>query len=412
MKTLILGAGPAGCSTAYALKQKGITDLTIVENDLTGGCSHTKLYNEIPYEFGPQVMYTDELRLQKVFEQFLTQYPPQTADHEYHPALLVDGTLDNIHDFPVTIANVLKHEDPVSVIEELYHINLEKPDYSNFENYMISRIGRRLYEKYIKNYNIKQWKIHPSEMDAEWARFRNLTLRKNSDMFKGKWQGHPGNYNPMWEGMLEDVKFVKGHASVNDEYNSVLVDDSEVIDQYDLIISTLPMHSSLDFINTYKIFVGIKTEKLLMPSYANSFPNNFSFVRIIEYRQQFFIDSDHTLLSFAFPWKENKKEADYLQEVKTYCKDYLKSEIKDLWVWQKENVYPVTGHDTRKKISQLLKTISKTKIIPVGRSGVHAYISKDTCIRMAFIIADNLDKIIAGDKEKLAVLNTLREKLT
>ncbi len=42
MKVVILGAGPAGCSAAYELRAKGITDITIVERDALGGCAETR----------------------------------------------------------------------------------------------------------------------------------------------------------------------------------------------------------------------------------------------------------------------------------------------------------------------------------------------------------------------------------
>jgi len=397
---------------AWALREKGVSDITVVENDLVGGCSHTRFYDIIPYEFGPQIMYTDEERLRRVFERFLSQHPPRTSDGEYHPALLVDGSLHNVHDFPVTIANVLKHEDPAAVIEELYHVNLDKPDYSNFENYVISRIGRRLYERYIKNYNMKQWKIHPRDMDAEWARFRTLTLRRTADMFQGKWQGHPGNYNPMWDGMLEGVQRVRATAWVADDYRTVTVDGDPVQDEYDLVVSTLPLHSSLDHINICKIFVALNSEELVMPSYANSFPNNFSFTRIIEYRQQFFVDSAYTLLSFAFPWKDVQHTDRYVAEVKYYCRDYLKRDIEEMWIWTKEKVYPVTRNDTRKRIAACFSQLADSNVVSVGRSGVHAYVSKDTCIRMALLVADHLEDVLAGGEAKRRVLHRLREKLS
>jgi hypothetical protein len=48
----------------------------------------------------------------------------------------------------------------------------------------------------------------------------------------------------------------------------------------------------------------------------------------------------------------------------------------------------------------------------MGRSGVHAYCSKDTCIRMAKIVAGNLEAVTSGDPgRKLPVLRALREKL-
>ena len=45
-----------------------------------GGCAHTKFCEGIPYEFGPQILFTDEERLQKIFEEFLTNRSPPTKD--------------------------------------------------------------------------------------------------------------------------------------------------------------------------------------------------------------------------------------------------------------------------------------------------------------------------------------------
>ena len=65
----------------------------------------------------------------------------------------------------------------------------------------------------------------------------------------------------------------------------------------------------------------------------------------MEYRQQYFVKSNYTLLSFAFPWKKNKDEQLYINETKEYCKNILKKDIQDLWIWEKLNIYPVTNSD-------------------------------------------------------------------
>ena len=38
-------------------------------------------------------------------------------------------------------------------------LNFKNIYITNFEKYVISRMGKTLYELYVKNYNIKQWKI-------------------------------------------------------------------------------------------------------------------------------------------------------------------------------------------------------------------------------------------------------------
>ena len=60
-----------------------------------------------------------------------------------------------------------------------------------------------------------------------------------------------------------------------------------------------------------------------------------------------------------------------------------------------------------------LELAARSKVVPIGRSGVHAYCSKDTCIRMALTMANGLPEITSGDPaRKRAVLDTMREKLS
>jgi len=411
MKAMILGGGPAGCAAAYALRERGITDITVVEKDKLGGCSYTQKFDGIPYEFGPQIMYTDEERLRSVFEKWLRQTPPPTDDREYHPAVSVDGTLSDPHDFPITIKNVLKLPNPEKVIFELYQLNLDKPDFSNFEAYIVSRMGRTLYETYVENYNKKQWKIHPRDMDAEWARFRTLTLREKPDMFRGRWQGHPGDYNPMWSGMTQDVSVVTGLAEVSEDFQRVTVDGDPV--DADLVVSTLPLSRQLGFINTFIVYVVVESEGYVMPSYATSFPNHYDFVRVMEFKQQYHVDSRFSVLDFEFPWVGECDEAKYLAEVAWFCKNVLGREIVEKWVWNKQRIYPVSTRDTLARVQSQLELAAKSKVVPLGRSGVHAYCSKDTCIRMAMTMSENLDALVSGDPgQKRAVLNQMREKLS
>lgn len=413
MKVLILGGGPAGCAAAYFLKQLGINDITLIEKEAIGGCARTNFYDSIPYEFGPQILYTDEHQIREVFKKFVENKAAPTEDGEYHPKVIINGNLEKPHDFPVTIANVLMSDTPIKIIYELYKLRLDQPDFSNFENYMLSRIGRTLYETYVKNYNIKMWKVDPKELDAEWAKERTLTLREKNDMFQGRWQGHPGNHNPIWEGMVRGIKFEKGEACVSESFKKVYVDGKSRERGYDLIISTLPLSNKLPYMHTLKVYVVIKEDKFIMPSYINSFPNNYDFIRIMEYKQQFYVKSDYSLLDFAFSWNDdtgidvNKS----VEEVRWFCKNILKRKIKDLFFINKTYTYPVSTLSIRKIIDNKLKTAADTKVIPIGRCGLHAYVSKDLCVRMGLIMKNHFNEVLQKGSKKLQVLRRMREKL-
>lgn len=409
MKVLILGAGPAGCAAAYFLKDKGISDISIVEKENLGGLCHTNFSENIPYEFGPQIMHTENPRIRKVFERFLTQHPP--SGNDYCPACLVNGSLTEAHDFPVTFNNIMRLKHPTRIMQELYRINLQQPDYSNFENYVISRLGRILYEAYVKNYNFKHWKMPPRKMDAEWAQQMVFEVKEKPGLFPGRWQGHPGDYNPLWQGMVKGCDYIQGRANISRDFKTITINGRPFPKRYDLIISTLPLSEKLDFINTSKVFVLFKDRGRVMPSYANSFPNNFSFTRIIEYKQQYEMRSPYSLLSFAFSWKAKSEEAKYQAAVKRYCRDVLKREPINLWVRSKEKIYPISTKRNILLVNRILKHLANTNIIPLGRSGLHAYVSKDNCLQMAMTISDNLKEIMSRGRKKLLIMQKLRGQL-
>lgn len=406
MKVVILGGGIAGCSAAYLLRNSGITDITLIEKGNIGGCCRTYKCKGIPYEFGPQILYTKERYIQNIFEEFVSNKTPNTNDNKYHPALSLDGKLDTIYDFPVSINNVTKLPQAKQIINELYHIDLNSPDYSNFENYVVSRVGPTIYNLFFKNYNIKMWKIHPSRMDAEWAKFRNMSLKKKSDMFGDAWQGHPGNHNPIFNGMLNNIKVKKGRGKIID--NHAYVDDSKI--KADLIVSTIPLKDSLPFINLDIIYVLIKDNNTIMPSYTTSFPNNYNFTRIIEYKQQYYVDSEYTLLSFEFPFVYEKLSfSKQKEEINYFVNNVLNRHVEKCWKRTKYNLYPISGKGNINIVRERLAELSKTNIFPLGRMGIYAYVSKDTCVHMASMLANNLDKL---ESDKLNLMYKVRERLS
>ena len=416
MKVVILGGGPAGCAAAYCLKREGVSDITIVEESpRLGGMGHTRYYDNIPYEYGPQILYTEDPKLQEVFEEFLTLHRPPSEDGRYRPLVSTDGRAlgPGVHNFPITFENVLQLPNPHLVIEELYRVNLAEPDYSSFESYAISRLGRTIYETYVKNYNIKQWLMHPSEMDAEWAKFRPLTLRNRATgMFKSDFQGHPGDYNPLWHGMTEGLRVVQGRASVSDDFDRVEIDGDQV--NADLVISTLPLSSELDFVNTCLVYVALESDTPVMGSYATSFPNNRGFVRVMEYRQQFSVQSQYTLLDFQFPWKGVCEQDEYREAALGFVREELgQYRVRDVWCDTRMNVYPVSTSRNLSLVGEQLRRAATSKVVPLGRMGVHAYVSKDTCIRMAMQMAEGLEHLDGRDPErKTAILSRMRERLT
>ncbi|MBI3318081.1 MAG: FAD-dependent oxidoreductase [Candidatus Omnitrophica bacterium] len=393
---IVVGGGPAGCAAAYYLKQKGLSDVTIIENSEVGGCARTRSYQGIPYEFGPQIMFTDKEHLRKIFETWLTQHKPPSPDGEYHYVVSVEGTIDDVHDFPITVKNILKLPNPEQAIWELYQIDPDKPDYTNFERYAVSRVGQTLYETYIKNYNRKAWQMDPREMDTDWVNFRPLTLKRVNSRFSGQWQGHPGDYNPMWRAMTQGVKVERGKARFDDELRCY-INGSPL--KADVMVSTIPISEELEFINTCLVFVAVKCDHFCMPACFTTFPNTYDFVRILEYKQQFFVESETSLLSFDFPWRRQCPLDKFVEEALWFCRNILKREPVEHWVDNRERIYPLATRKNLQLFQHKLEQTRHSNVIPIGRAGMHAYCSKDTAIRMGLETAQHLEELIHPEKK-------------
>jgi UDP-galactopyranose mutase len=391
VKVAILGGGPAGCAAAYFLRARGLDDLTIYEEAQLGGCAHTRVFAGIPYEFGPQVMFTDREDLRKIFERFLPYHPPPNAERRYRYLCSVDGTLDDLHDVPLTIANVLRAERPLEVIDELYRLELSRPDYTNFERYCISRVGRTLYETYIKNYNAKAWQMDPAEMDTDWVHFRPLTLQRSGSRFGDQWQGHPGNYNPMWAEMARGTRLVRGRVEIAGDRDYRF--DGEPIDA-DVVVTTLTLSPRLEFVNTCLVYVALRSEEVVLPAAFVTFPNHYDFVRAFEYRQQFAVDAPVTLLSFDCPWRGTLDRDRFVGQALGFCRDVLRREVVEWWVESRERIYPLSTGANLRALRGLLETTAGRPVIPIGRAGLHAYVSKDTAIRMGREVAEHWDELL------------------
>lgn len=396
---VVLGGGLAGCALSYLLKEEGYNVLIVEKEDDVGGLCRTRELGGINYEFGPHILYAEfGSREKKFFQKFL-----DIKMRRFFPQLSIDGELDDLCDFPVTVVNALRlpKDERNRAIEELYEVNLDKPSYKNFQEYVISRVGPTMYKYFFENYNKKQWGIDPADMDVEWARFRNLSLQKNGlGMFGNKWQGHPESYHKLFSKLTDNIEIIKArviNTSRNKKHIDHIITDLGVV-KGDFYISTIPIEQLfgtsklLPYRGIVKCFYLLDAHHA-MDSYVTTFPNNYSFTRIIDYRQQSMQRHKYSLISFAFPFNSFQSDSasiDKLQgEAEKFIMRKLKVRIVDSTHVIKRHVYPISSFHNIRLFKGLLRRLSEyDNIISVGRLGLYSYISMDTCVNQCFRILD------------------------
>jgi len=411
----IIGGGLSGLTAANALKDKFNKTIVIEKHNDIGGLCQTYQIDGINYEFGPHVLYSKTVEQSAFWGRLIT---PKYID--YHVRCCIDGQLksyDELFDFPISKRNI-------SRLGESYIP--QEPDYSNFENYMISQIGKASYETFVKNYNIKQWGIHPKDMLADWAKFRPLSLKPdNPRMFGDVWAGHPGSYRPVFDKLSQDLEIVtdtkvSGLGIDNNVIKCIYFNNNNnkiSISPNDVVINTLPIdlffEEKLDWRGSLKVFALLDTCPA-MPTYSTTFPNNYSWTRIVEYPHHSGQENTNgkTLISFAIPYSINEPlQNDYMQEIHDFVIHQIHAKVIKTVKKHEDFCYPISSQQNIDTLEKILNKASNiNNFYSIGRLGLFAYISMTRAIQIALELSNNIDKL-SSPADKMTFFKKLREEL-
>jgi protoporphyrinogen oxidase len=177
--TVIAGGGPAGLTAAYELTKHGHS-CVVLESDakMVGGISRTDQYKGYRFDIGGHRFFSKSSEVNKIWQeilgdQFITRsrlsriyynrkffhYPLKPAD-----ALLKLGIFKAV-DIVLSYGKA-----------RLFPIKPEK----SFEDWVVNRFGRRLFDIFFKTYTEKVWGMPTNAISADWAaqRIKGLSLVK------------------------------------------------------------------------------------------------------------------------------------------------------------------------------------------------------------------------------------------
>ena len=277
---LIVGAGFSGCVIAERLASQINKKVLIVEkrNHVGGNCHD--YYNEVGilvHHYGPHYFRTN---IKKVFD-YLSQF---TEWHyvQYRIRAFVDGQLVP---FPINLDTVnqlyglnLSSDDLVKWFEERKE-KIEK--ITNSEELIISQVGQDLYEKFFKDYTIKQWGLEPSKLDASVCGRIPIRTNRDNRYFSDHYQTMPKHgYTALFQKMLNHPNI---HILLQTDYQEVV----------DLIpFNKMVFTGSIDAFFDYQFgplpYRSLRFEHETLPqefyqpvSQVN-YPNDYDFTRVVE----------------------------------------------------------------------------------------------------------------------------------
>ena len=179
MEIVIVGGGPAGMAAAHEAVRHGAGAIVLEKLDRVGGLARTQEFQHSKFDIGPHRFYTTNREVHSLFVETVG------ADLVTVTRLTRIFYNNKYFDYPLTPLNALFGVgilNSVSILASYLAARLRralrprKP--VNFEDWIVDRFGRRLYETFFKTYTEKVWGIPCTRIGADWAgqRIKGLSL--------------------------------------------------------------------------------------------------------------------------------------------------------------------------------------------------------------------------------------------
>ena len=176
---VIIGAGPAGLTAAYELSDSEKKVIVLEKKPQVGGLAETKVFGSYRYDIGPHRFFTKN---KEVYQLFLEMLGSDAVAVNRKTRILFKNSY---FDYPLTPLNALFGLGlGESIVIGFSYIFARVKSYlkiskiNNFEDWVVDRFGKKLFNNFFKNYTEKVWGIDCKDIGSDWAaqRIKGLSL--------------------------------------------------------------------------------------------------------------------------------------------------------------------------------------------------------------------------------------------
>lgn len=249
------------------------------------------------HNYGPHYFRTNDDSLLQYLSRFTDWIPAR-----YEVQSLVRGSL---FPFPINLTTLEQffgcQLDPGTADQFLQQHQLRFDSPRNSEEFVLSKVGRDLYEAFYLNYTLKQWGVHPRDLDADVCGRVPVRLDRDKRYVGHRHQVMPKQgFTAMFQRMLRHRKIrVLLDCPFQEVRNLVCPRRATVytgpVDAYfGCRFGKLP-YRSLQF-----EFVPFPVE-YVQPCVQINYPNNFAYTRSVEIKHVTGQKHPNTVLSYETP---------------------------------------------------------------------------------------------------------------
>jgi UDP-galactopyranose mutase len=297
---LIVGAGPVGCVVAErTARLLGWKCLVIDKrNHHSGNCFDTAGPSGIRiHRYGPHYFRTNKKQIVDYLSEFTGWVPGN-----YIVKCSVNGAL---FPFPInlnTLRKFFKKDFTPESAKAFLDGKREKIDLpKNSEEFVLSRVGRELYEAFYLGYTLKQWGKHPRELDPSVCGRIPIRFNEVETYVDHKYQILPADgYSGMFGKMIDqegiEVRLGIDYKDLRGEIRprKATLYTGPVDEYFGFKLGKLPWRS-LDF-----QFTEYKREFFQECGQIN-YPNDHDYTRSVEIKHVTRQKHPHTVVSYEFP---------------------------------------------------------------------------------------------------------------
>ncbi len=355
---LIVGAGFSGSVLAERLAAAGMrVCVTDKRPHIAGNAyDHYDEHGILVHKYGPHIFHTNSERIYRYLSRFTAWRP-----YEHRVLASVD---DKLLPFPINI----------DTINALYGTSLDMHGVKallermaepivavrTFEDAVVSKIGRSLYEKFIGNYTRKQWGLDPSQLDASVAARIPTRLDHDDRYFTDAYQAMPlHGYTRMFERMLASPRITlllqADYRDVRSELTySNLIYTGPIDEYFDFTYGKLPYRSLAFKFET-------KATSTFQRGAVINYPNDHEYTRITEFKYLTGQVHDKTSLVYEYPTSEG------------------------------DPYYPIPRPENAALYQKYKELADRTPNVHfVGRLGTYKYYNMDQCVGQALATFDRI----------------------
>lgn len=427
-KVIILGTGITGLVSAYYFSQNKDFEVTLIEKEsFIGGTARGFEHKDFILDYGPHKLYTELPGIMDEIKKVVPLLKIKKKNSIY--------LKNNSFDFPLQISQIAT-KIPFTAFSagiDIFTKSFKKLNDDSYENFLINRFGKTMYELSFKDYAKKVWGTNPQDLDKELA-IRRVAISGIFELIKGilfkdtknisaeYFYYPPKGIKQLLDNLAEKIKQNGGKILLNTKISEIKINENKIEFvkiknrkiKPDYFISTAYLDTVVKVINDKNktkeledsaenlnyhginiIYFVINKPRVLKDCWMFFPEAKFLFHRISE--QKAFSPElgpkDKTVLMVETTKDASKNNIQKIIFQLEKVGILKKEEIDYHFVKSSDRTYPVYTKGFQKNLIPVINYLENIKgFYTIGRPGLFNYNNMDQCWDMAKKTVEHIEK--------------------